>query len=152
MTYSCEHLPIDEKWQDDKLESTYNSSVPKQDVALKTNQKRWSIEKGGGRGSGISMLMTRHDDDDNDEDFNFFLIVLTNPARLGISNGVRSEKNKGKMKINVIQPHTLTFRTSNIEGSYKNWIQKFEFYLMVLKKFNKLNIKFTLFPLRFSTL
>ena len=38
-----------------------------QDVALKTYRKRWTIEKGGGRGPGRSVLMVRHDDDDDDE-------------------------------------------------------------------------------------
>ena len=45
----------------------YNSSVPIQDVALKTYGERWTIEKGGGRGSGISVLAARHDDDDDDD-------------------------------------------------------------------------------------
>ena len=40
-----------------------HSSVPIRDVALKTCQKRWTIEKGGEKGSGISVLMVRHDDD-----------------------------------------------------------------------------------------
>ena len=56
-------LHMDEQRQDDPLEPSYNSSVPIQDVALKTYGKRWMIEKGGGRGSGISMLMVRHDDE-----------------------------------------------------------------------------------------
>ena len=44
----------------------YNSSVPIQDVALKTYRKRWMIGKGGRKGSVISVLMARHDDDDDD--------------------------------------------------------------------------------------
>ena len=55
---------MDEQRQDNQLESTYKSSVPIHNVALKTYQKRWAIEKGGGRGSGVSLLMARHDDDD----------------------------------------------------------------------------------------
>ena len=47
---------------DDQLERTYNSSVPIQYVPLKTYRKRLTIEKGDGRGSGISLLMARHDD------------------------------------------------------------------------------------------
>ena len=50
---------------DDQLESTYSSSVSIQDVALKTCQKQWTIEKGGEKGLGISVLMVRHDDDDD---------------------------------------------------------------------------------------
>ena len=33
------------------------------DVAMKTCQKQWMIEKGGDKGSGISVLMVRHDND-----------------------------------------------------------------------------------------
>ena len=43
---------------------TYNSSVPIQDVSLKTYRERWTIEKGGGIGSGRSVLMVWHDGDD----------------------------------------------------------------------------------------
>ena len=50
--------------QDDQHEHTYSSSVRIRDVALKTCQKRWMIERSGERGSGISMLAPRHDDDD----------------------------------------------------------------------------------------
>ena len=57
---------MDEQRLDDQLEPTYNSSVPIHDVALKTCRKRWTIEKGSRKGSGISVLMARHDDDDND--------------------------------------------------------------------------------------
>ena len=43
---------MDEQKQDDQLEPIYNSSEPIQNVALKTYQERWTIEKGGERGSG----------------------------------------------------------------------------------------------------
>ena len=56
---------MDEQRQGDQLEPTYNSSVSIQDVTLRTCQERWAIEKGSGRGSGISVLMARHDDDDS---------------------------------------------------------------------------------------
>ena len=59
---------MDEQRQDIQLGPTYNSSVPIQDVALKTYRKQWTIEKGGGRGSGRSELMARHDDDGDDDD------------------------------------------------------------------------------------
>ena len=65
VTYSSGPLHMDEQRQDDQLEPTYNSSVPIQDVALKTDRKRWTIEKGGGRGSGRSVLMMQHDADDD---------------------------------------------------------------------------------------
>ena len=55
---------MDEQRQDDQLEPIYNSSVPIQDVALKTYQKRWTIEKGGRWGSGKTVLIAQHDDDD----------------------------------------------------------------------------------------
>ena len=58
---------MDQQGQDDQLEPIYNSSTPIQGVALKTYWERWTIEKGGGRESGRSLLAARHDDDDDDE-------------------------------------------------------------------------------------
>ena len=52
--------------QDDQLEHTYSSSLRTRDVTLKTSQRRWTIERSGERGLGISVLVTRHDDDDDD--------------------------------------------------------------------------------------
>ena len=49
---------MDDQREDNQLEPIYNSSVPIQDVALKT------IETGGERGSERSMLAARHNDDD----------------------------------------------------------------------------------------
>ena len=66
--YSCGPLHMDEQRQGDQLEPTYDSSVSIRDVALKTCRKQWTIEKGGEKGSGISVLMARHDDDDDDDD------------------------------------------------------------------------------------
>ena len=56
--YSCGLFHVDEQY-----EPTYCSSVPIQDVALKTCWKQWTIERGGEGGSGISVLMAQHDDD-----------------------------------------------------------------------------------------
>ena len=53
----------DDQSQDDQLELTHNSSVPIQNVALKTYQKRWTIETGRVRGSEKSVLMVPHDYD-----------------------------------------------------------------------------------------
>ena len=55
---------MDELKQDDQLEYTYNSYVRIRDVAQKTCQRRWTIGKSGERGSGMSVLATRHGDDD----------------------------------------------------------------------------------------
>ena len=52
--------------QDDQLEHIYSSYVRIRDEALKTCQKRWNVGKSGERGSGMSVLVTRHDDDDDD--------------------------------------------------------------------------------------
>ncbi len=49
--------------------------MPIQDVALKICQKQWTIEKGGEKGSGISVLMVRHDDDNDDDDIKNALVV-----------------------------------------------------------------------------
>ena len=58
---------VDEQRQDDQLEPIYNSSVPIQDILPGTSSgERWTIETGGGRGSGRCVLAARHDDD-NDE-------------------------------------------------------------------------------------
>ena len=48
---------MDKQRQDDQLEPIYNSSVPIQDVTLKTNQEQWTIETGGDRPSGRFVLM-----------------------------------------------------------------------------------------------
>ena len=50
--------------------------MPVQDVALKTFRERWTIEKGGGRGSGRSVLMARHDDDDYMTDSDNIIVFL----------------------------------------------------------------------------
>ena len=55
---------MDEQRQDNQLDSIYNSSVPIQDIALKTSREQWTIETGGKRGSGRSVLAVRHDVDD----------------------------------------------------------------------------------------
>ena len=64
--YSYGPLHMAEKKQDDQLEHTYSSYVRIRDVTLKTCQRRWTIERSGERGSGISVLAARHDDDDDD--------------------------------------------------------------------------------------
>ena len=56
---------MDKQKQDDHLEPIYNSSVPIQDVALKTYRERWTIETGAERGSVRSVLAARHDHDDD---------------------------------------------------------------------------------------
>ena len=58
---------MDEQRQDDHREPTYSNSVPIQDVALRTCRKQWTIEKGGERRSGISVLMVRHDYDEREK-------------------------------------------------------------------------------------
>ena len=47
---------MDKQRQDDQLEPIYNSSVPIQDIALKTSWEQWTIETGGERGSRRSVL------------------------------------------------------------------------------------------------
>ena len=62
----CGPLHMDEQRQDDQLEPTYSSSEPIRDVALRTCWKQGMIEKGGERGSWISVVMAQRDDDDDD--------------------------------------------------------------------------------------
>ena len=52
--------------KDVKVEHTYSSSVPIRDVALKTCRKQCTLEKGGEKLPGISVLMVQHNDDDDD--------------------------------------------------------------------------------------
>ena len=51
---------MDEQRQDDQLGPTYSCSV-----SIQIYRKRWTIENGGGRGSGRSVQAARHDDDDD---------------------------------------------------------------------------------------
>ena len=62
--YSCGPLHKDEQRQDDQLEPIYSSSMQIRDVVLQACWKQWTIEKGGEKGSGISVMMAGHDDDD----------------------------------------------------------------------------------------
>ena len=55
--------------QDEQLEHTFSSYVRIQDVALKTDQRRWTIGGSGERGSGISVLAAQHDVDDVFENY-----------------------------------------------------------------------------------
>ena len=57
---------MDEKSSDDQREPIYNSSVPTQDVAWKTCQQQWTIERVCERRSGRFVLAARDDDDDDD--------------------------------------------------------------------------------------
>ena len=66
--YSSRPPHMDEQRQDVWLGPTCYSSVLIQDVAMKTYRKRWTMERGGGRGSGRTVLMVRHNDDDVDDD------------------------------------------------------------------------------------
>ena len=54
------------KKQDDQEEYPFSSYMMIREVALKTCQRRWTIEKSDESGSGISVLESRHDDDDDD--------------------------------------------------------------------------------------
>ena len=65
---------MDAQKQDDQLEPMYNSSVQIQDIELKTSQVQWTIETGGERESGKSVLVARHDDDD---DINWYTNAIT---------------------------------------------------------------------------
>ena len=64
--YFYGRLHMDEQRLDDQLEPMYNSCVLTQDEAWKTFRERWTIETGGEKGPGRSMLVAQHDDDDDD--------------------------------------------------------------------------------------
>ena len=50
-----------EQKQDDQHEHTFSMYVRIRNVALKTSQRRQTIEKSGKRGSGIFVLVARYD-------------------------------------------------------------------------------------------
>ena len=55
---------MDDQWQDDQQEPTYNSSVPIHDVALNTKRKQWTIENACKRRSDRFVQIVWYDDDD----------------------------------------------------------------------------------------
>ena len=63
--YSCgpPHMAVQK--QDNQNENTFSNYVRIRDVVQKTCLRRWTIEKSGDRGSGISVLPARHDDDED---------------------------------------------------------------------------------------
>ena len=66
---------MDEQKLDDSLEPIYNSSVPIQDVALKTCWEQWTIETGGERGSARSVVAGHDDDNDDDDDIYIYIYI-----------------------------------------------------------------------------
>ena len=80
--YSNGPLHMDVQRQNDQLETTYSSSVPIQDVALRTCQKQWTIGRGGERGSGISVLIARHDDDDDYDIYMYIFFHWSNEIKI----------------------------------------------------------------------
>ena len=72
--------------QDDQLKHTSSSYVRIQDVALKTCQWRWTIERSGERGSGISVPTAWHDDDDDDDDDDMLFISSTQATSGSLSS------------------------------------------------------------------
>ena len=65
-----------EQRQDDQLELIYDSSVPIQDVALKTYWEQWTIEMGDVRVLGRTMLVAWHDDDDRVTTSSLFILFI----------------------------------------------------------------------------
>ena len=52
-----------------------------ENVALKTCWSRWTRNRGGERGSGISVLVARHNDDD-DDDMYIYIYIYNHPCLL----------------------------------------------------------------------
>ena len=63
-SYEPAHMAVQK--QDNHHEYTFSNYVRIRDVVQKTCLRRWTMEKSGERGSGISVLPARHDDDDDD--------------------------------------------------------------------------------------
>ena len=66
---------MDEQRQDEQLEAIYNSSVPIQDIALKTSWERWMIETDGKRGS-VRSLLAAWDDNVVDDIYIYIYIYI----------------------------------------------------------------------------
>ena len=62
---------MDKQRQDDQLKPIYSSSVPIQDVVLKTSREWWTLEMGGERGSGRFWLAAQNYNDDDDDAMSF---------------------------------------------------------------------------------
>ena len=60
-TYSCGPLHMDEQKQEDQFRTYIQQPI--QDETLESYRGRWTIEMGGEKGSGRSVLVRRHDDD-----------------------------------------------------------------------------------------
>ena len=77
--YFCGPFHMNEQRQDNQLELTYSRTVPIQNVAQKTCWKQWMIEKGGKRGSEISVLMMVQCDDDDYDTSTIIGYLMPNP-------------------------------------------------------------------------
>ena len=80
---ACGPFHVDEQKQDDQLEPINNSSVPIQDIALKSSLEPWTTVMDGKRGSERSVLAVRLDDDE-----------LSGPEWLGVVQLLRSTYTK----------------------------------------------------------
>ena len=74
---------MDDQKQDDQQDPIHNSSVPIQNVTLKTCRERWTIETGGERGSVRPILAAQHDDDDDDDEKEHSLSAWIGPMKDG---------------------------------------------------------------------
>ena len=72
------HGPLDmaEQMQGDQLAPTQSSSLRIRGVDLKTCRKRWTIGRGGKRGSRISVLIAWKDDEDDIYIYIYIYIVI----------------------------------------------------------------------------
>ena len=108
---------MDEQRQDDPLEPENNSSVRIQDVALKTSRERWTIETGGGRGSGRSVLVARHDDDD---DYTWNHLTVYKPVKLRLKIDLVSYPARAEglvIKVNRVQTNEGSYSESLVLNS-----------------------------------
>ena len=71
--YSSRTFHMDEKRQDDQLKPIYNSSVPIQNIDLKTSREPWTIERSGERQSQDDpCLSARHDVNAHKTEYMFY--------------------------------------------------------------------------------
>ena len=106
--------------QDDQHEHTFSSYVRIRDAVLRTCLGRWTIERSGERGSGISVLPARHDDDDTTcqtEMMNIWQIFFLDNRLVCMNIKLKIARKKL-----LIDPNVNNYKTQLFIN--KKWIEK----------------------------
>ena len=114
--------------QGDHLPPIFVCSVRIRDIGLMTRQVRWTIERSGGRGSGISVLLGRHDDD----------VFLIGPPRPTKERGDRTTRLRPGIKLPTQQ--WLFPQSIDICSSCKHYFKAFRPSNISIAWFTKLTM------------